>query len=356
LNRRWLIVKGQPFNLTAAGFDLRSRFLDPLPFMPNMRVPRRAKSAPPRTPSSSVQNGVVMSAADFLIKKIDQYPIIGLGDVHTCLEFHQFLHRLIRDPRLPGKVNDIVVEFGNPLFQSAIDRYVVNGENVPRDERKGAWENAVIGWSISASPLYESFFDVVRDVNAKLPRERRMRIVLGDAPLDFAEMRKDPESVLEKFSTSRSAPISASRESALAASVHAVLAKGHRGLIIAGSGHLRKGGLSGTARQLIDEQDPGKLYYLENVAKSSSDVAIGSVLIQGADATLFIGAVEFQTSVRISPLVFRDPAYWRDINVLHRFTTKEWIDLARPEFEYRGRYFEAAWPEFLSVILSRSHE
>jgi hypothetical protein len=354
LNRRWVIVKGQPFSLAASGFDLRSRFLDPLPFMPARKVPQRSKAGPPRIPPPLVRNGSVMPVADFVFQRIDQYPLIGLGDVHTCLEFHQMLHALVRDPRLPGKVNDIVVEFGNPLFQTAIDRYVVNIEHVPREERKGAWENAVIGWSISDSPVYEAFFDVVRDVNAKLPRDKRMRIVLGDAPLDFAQMRKDPAAVLQKFVTSRSAPISPSREAALAASMHAVLAQGHRGLIIAGSGHLRKGGLPGTARQLMDAQDPGKLYYLDNVAKANSDVPLGTVIVQGEDATLFIGGTE--TSVRVSPLVFRDPSYWHDINMIDRFTRKEWIDLARPELEYRGRYFEAAWPEFLSVVLSRGSE
>src|SRR5205814_3964746 len=121
-------------------------------------------------------------------------------------------------------------------------------------------------------------------------RDKRMRIVLGDAPLDFAEMRKDAATVLQKFATSRSAPISPSREAALAASVHAVLAQGHRGLIIAGSGHLRKGGLPGTARQLMDAEDPGKLYYLENGAKANSDVPFGSVVARGDDVALCIGA------------------------------------------------------------------
>src|SRR5260370_37055584 len=138
--------------------------------MPNRRARRAARVAPPTAPSAAIKNGSVISLADFVLRKIDEYPIIGLGDVHTCLEFHQVLHQLVRDPRLPGKVNDIVVEFGNPLFQSAIDRYVVNSENVPRDERKGAWENAVMGWTISASPLYEAFFDLVREVNVRLPK------------------------------------------------------------------------------------------------------------------------------------------------------------------------------------------
>jgi hypothetical protein len=353
LNRRWNIVNGQSFNLVAAGFDLRSRFLDPLPFMPRVKADRRAKAAHPQSPPPGVQKANVISAADLVLQKIDQYPMIGFGDVHTCLEFHQFLQRLVRDPRLPGKINDIVVEFGNPMFQDAIDRYVVEGENVPRDERRGAWENAVMGWTIAASPVYESFFDVVREINARLPREKRIRIMLGDAPLDFAQMRRDPASVLAKFVTSRSAPVSPTREAALAASVRAVLANGHRGLIIAGSGHLRGGGLPGTARQLIDKQNPGKFYYVENGVNADAGTPIGSVIVEGGNATLFIGA-ESETSVRVSPLIYRDAAYWRDINLMHRFFSKEWIDLARPEFEYRGRYFETPWPEFLKTILSRS--
>jgi len=214
--------------------------------------------------------------------------------VHTCLEFHQALHQLLRDPRLPGKVNDIIVEFGNPLFQAPIDRYVVEGLDVSRDERKGAWENAAMGWEISASPLYEAFFDLVRDVNLRLPKEKRMRIILGDAALDFARLQENPAAELQKFVTSRSAPVNPSRETALAASVHSVLQANRRAIIIAGSGHLRKGGLPGTARQYIDKQDPGKFFYLDNVSTSSMDVPIGSVILDGENAALFIGA-EFQS-------------------------------------------------------------
>lgn len=350
LNRRWKIVKGQPFSLAGAGYDLRSRFSDPLPFMPVRRASRVARVATPVPPSRPAKNESVVSLADLVLRKLDEYPVIGLGDVHTCLEFHQALHQLLRDPRLPGKVNDIIVEFGNPLFQAPIDRYVVEGLDVSRDERKGVWENAVMGWEISASPLYEAFFDLVRDVNLRLPKEKRMRIILGDAALDFARLQENPAAELQKFVTPRSAPVNPSRETALAASVHSVLQANRRAIIIAGSGHLRKGGLPGTARQYIDKQDPGKFFYLDNVSTSSMDVPIGSVILDGEDAALFIGA-GFQTSVRVSPLVFREPAFWRDINTIHHFNSNEWIDLARPEFEYRGRYFETAWPVFLKAML-----
>jgi hypothetical protein len=109
-------------------------------------------------------------------------------------------------------------------------------------------------------------------------------------------------------------------------------------------------GLPGAARYLIDKQDLGKFFYVANGGKADSNIPIGSVIVKGENATLFIGAVEFETSVRVSPLIYRDAAYWRDINVMYRFLSKEWIDLARPEFEYRGRYFETPCPTFLVFV------
>jgi hypothetical protein len=299
-----------------------------------------------------VPEGSVESIADFVIKQLDRYPIIGIGEVHTCLEFHQILHELMRDPRLPGKVNDIIVEFGNPSAQEVTDRYVLEGEAVPRDARKTAWQNTAIGWTISVSPLYEYFFDVVREVNAKLPLGRRIRIVLGDAPLDVARLRVDPAGALQMFRMCRESPISAVREAALAESVDKTISLGHRGLIIAGSGHLRGNGLPGSARQLIDKQHPGKLLYMENVTTAAPGVAMGSVIVQGEQGSLFIGDVgASQSSVRISPLIFRDPEFWHDINLANWATNKEWVDLARPEFEYRGRYFEKPWPQMFDAML-----
>ena len=97
-----------------------------------------------------------------------------------------------------------------------------------------------------------------------------------------------------------------------------------------------------------------KLLYLDNVPVAAAGVAIGSVIVQGDNGSLFIGDVgASQSSVRISPLIFRDPEFWHDINLTNWATNKEWVDLARPEFEYRGRYFEKPWPPMFDEILGR---
>ena len=59
------------------------------------------------------------------------HPIVALGEgQHWNVQGHAYRMSLIRDPRLPKAVNDIVVEFGDARYQDVIDRYVA-GDEVP---------------------------------------------------------------------------------------------------------------------------------------------------------------------------------------------------------------------------------
>src|SRR5207249_7620718 len=46
---------------------------------------------------------------------------------------------VIRDPEFSRKVNDIVIEFGNPLYQTVLDRFV-DGDDVPYAELSKVWQ------------------------------------------------------------------------------------------------------------------------------------------------------------------------------------------------------------------------
>ena len=85
------------------------------------------------------------------------------------------------------RVNDIVVEFGNARYQEVIDRYIA-GENVPFEQVRGAWRDTV-GALGPVSPVYGEFYRAVRAVNQKLPRQRRLRVLLGDPPIDWSHVR-----------------------------------------------------------------------------------------------------------------------------------------------------------------------
>ena len=113
------------------------------------------------------------------------HDVVALGDAHGNEQAQVFLKSLVRDSRFAATVNDIVIEFGNARYQSLLDRYV-NGANVSRDSLRQIWRNTTVPNEI---PVDEEFFQTVRTVNEALPHERRLRVLLGDPPIDWSEVR-----------------------------------------------------------------------------------------------------------------------------------------------------------------------
>jgi len=62
--------------------------------------------------------------------------VAGTSPAHGVKDVDDFLLDLIRDPDLPGKVNDIAVECGNSLYQSILDRYI-DGSTGPSPTASG---------------------------------------------------------------------------------------------------------------------------------------------------------------------------------------------------------------------------
>ena len=123
-------------------------------------------------------------AVPVILNAFDRYPIVALGDLHGCEEFWDFVTLLVQTPEFPNKLNDVVVEFGNALYQDVCDRYIA-GEDVPPSEVQRIWRNTTQFIALD-SPVYEQFFVTARDINKKLPVEKRLRVLLGDPPLDWS--------------------------------------------------------------------------------------------------------------------------------------------------------------------------
>ncbi|HEV8393441.1 MAG TPA: GNAT family N-acetyltransferase [Vicinamibacterales bacterium] len=114
------------------------------------------------------------------------HSIVTLPDAHGSKTVADFTYALIRDPRFPMVVNDIVYEGGNARFQPQLDRYV-NGENVAYDELQHVWNDGIVS-SIFVAPdgTIPDKYRIVREVNRSLPRERRLRVLLGEPPIDWS--------------------------------------------------------------------------------------------------------------------------------------------------------------------------
>ena len=142
---------------------------------------------------------IPMDPVDAIIRAFDQKPIVALAEAHALLEEHDLIVRLIRDPRFVDVASTIVVEWANALYQDSIDRYVA-GADEPKQQLARAWRNT--GFSPFApwdAPVYERFFDVVREVNLTRAAPRRLRVVAADPPIEWTATRQEIEATRQRY-------------------------------------------------------------------------------------------------------------------------------------------------------------
>src|ERR1700731_1872779 len=111
-------------------------------------------------------------ATKAILAAFDKYEVVGMHSAHGSKDVDDYILSLIRDPAFPTKVNDIVVECGNSLYQGILDQYIA-GENVPLTAVQQVWRNTT-QLMCSLSGFYEQLFPLVRELNRKLPAQKRM--------------------------------------------------------------------------------------------------------------------------------------------------------------------------------------
>lgn len=172
-----------------------------------------------------------LEATGAILDAFKSHDIVALAEGnHGNEQGHAFRLKLIRDPRFARTVNDIVVECGNSLYQNVIDRFM-RGEDVPYGELRRVWQDTSVSNSIWDTPIYEEFFRTVREVNASLPASRKLRVLLGDPPIDWNQIKSRDEwlAVLKQRDSFPAELIQ--RE---------VLAKHRRAIVIYGEGHFMR--------------------------------------------------------------------------------------------------------------------
>ena len=224
-----------------------------------------------------------------VLEAFKTHSLVAMSDAHGNRQSHAFRLALIRDPRFPNVVNDIVLELGNALYQDVADRYV-RGEEVPHIERRKIWENTVVQTGGNNYLMIEELLRAVRDVNAALPTERRLRVLLGDPPIDWDRVRTREE--WSKFLELRG--------SYPAALVQLeVIAKRRRALILYGHLHLQRRNIfsnfvmdywqSQTLVSLIEGATPARVFTiwqldLENAPVNTAEWPVPSLVrIRGTD-------------------------------------------------------------------------
>jgi hypothetical protein len=171
---------------------------------------------------------VQLEPVDAIIDAFRSHQVVALGEgTHGNVPGHVFRLALLRDPRFAATVNDIVVEFGSGRYQEVMDRFT-RGDSVPLEELRHVWEDTTGPNPVWDKPIYEEFFRAVRDINGTRPEARRVRVLLGDPPIDWDGVRSAADYSAWAIQRDRYPADLTQRE---------VIAKGRRALLIYGDGH-----------------------------------------------------------------------------------------------------------------------
>lgn len=118
--------------------------------------------------------------------------VVCLGEDHGRYYDNELRIALIRHPAFPRTVRVIVLEMANPVHQDLLDRFILDGATMSREEIAPIWRDAS-NPEVWESPIYEQLLRAIHDVNLRLPREQRVRVLGGDSKVDWSKITRPDE-------------------------------------------------------------------------------------------------------------------------------------------------------------------
>jgi len=165
------------------------------------------------------------NATAAVLQAFETHDIVMLGEIHWNKQEYEWLELLIANPEFADRVDDIVMEFGNSLYQKSVDRFVA-GEAVSIEEVQRAWRN-ILGLG-PPPPIYGDLYKAVRETNMRRRGKHQMRVLCGDPYINWDKVKTQDDL----------GPFLGHRDQWYAQVVKdEVLAKHHRAFLIAGSAH-----------------------------------------------------------------------------------------------------------------------
>ncbi len=240
-----VVLGGSPFAVT-----------DPLPPDPPAQVPLALRS-----PATAAVVERAPRPADAILAQLSTHDIVLVGESpHRGRRIHEVYAQIVAHPDFAARVDDVMVEFGNALHQPTMDRYLLQLEDVPRDELALCWRDTtqLLVWD---SPVYEAFFTSVRALNESLAAGERVRVLLGDPPIDWSVV--DSASALEPWLEREGSYVDVLERG--------VLERDRKALVFIGSGHcLKRAARSGFVEEVTERSWLGQLLEARHPGRSST--------------------------------------------------------------------------------------
>jgi hypothetical protein len=130
---------------------------------------------------------VPLEPVSAMIDALRTHQVVAVTAGHGEARGYAFMQLLIHDPRLIAAINDIVIEEGSARYQDVADRFV-RGDDVPMASLRPVWRETTQP-GLGLDRPWEEFFTAVRGVNAALPPARRIRVLLGDPPIEWENVK-----------------------------------------------------------------------------------------------------------------------------------------------------------------------
>jgi uncharacterized iron-regulated protein len=197
----------------------------------------------PFSPSSQTQTNIFPTEATKarlqpIVKGIlaawDKFDVVCLGEDHGSKNDSDLRIALVEHPDFVRKVRVIMIESASVAHQDVLDRFIVEGEEMPREKLRVVWSDAS-GAEVWESPIYEAFLRAVHKANLAVPRMQRVRVLAGDNPKESNRGRFIREAVARE-----------------------ILDKGLKGLTIYGAGHCENRAMGYPGE--IGDRYPGKIW------------------------------------------------------------------------------------------------
>jgi hypothetical protein len=251
-------------------------------------------------PAGAQQNGKPTPASPIeaiagILETFRLHDVVALCDPHGNQQLHDFLLTLIRDPRLPGTVNDIIIEGANARYQELVDRFI-GGADVSVEALRPVWQESTQVQFVLDPPLYTEVLPAIRAINASLPPGRKLRVLLGDPPIDWANV-KSPADHRKWIEQRETFPADLIRQE--------VLGKKRRALLLFGQMHFqrknaaanfRSDGAAASIVSLLEDAGQTRVFtvwWVPGLEKLQPDVAMWPIPSLAIVRGTVIGAAQF---------------------------------------------------------------
>jgi hypothetical protein len=169
--------------------------------------------------SPAQRNLIPENPLTVVLQAFETHDLVMLGEIHWNKQEYAWLQSLIANPEFADRVDDVVMEFGNSLYQKSVDRYIA-GEAVPIEDVQLAWRNTLgLG---DPPPIYADLYKAVRATNLRRHGKHQMRVLCGDPYIDWEKVKTKDDI----------GPFLGHRDQ-----WYAQVVKDHRAFLIAGSAH-----------------------------------------------------------------------------------------------------------------------